>query len=38
MTQIGSNMNVGVGYMPSDYQNNKASIDIKELNAILNLD
>ena len=38
MTQIGSNMNFGPNFMQDDRQNNAASIDIKELNAILNLD
>ena len=38
MTQIGSNMNFGPSFMPDNRQNNAASIDIKELNAILNLD
>ena len=38
MTQIGSTMNFGVHPMAGDRENGKASIDIKELNALLNLD
>lgn len=38
MTNIGSNFNYGIHPMVDDRQNNKASIDIKELNALLNLD
>ena len=38
LTQIGSNLNFGVHPIDGDRENHKASVDIKELNALLNLD
>ena len=37
MTNIGSNLNFGIRPMGGDSENYKASIDINELNALLNL-